>query len=83
MLLHVCFFSFFVNSDRERERIGDTDRGRETSAILLPFPVSVEPGVFRERAERSPGSQPPPLGQDTLWNGEKMVKPACREATFK
>lgn len=41
------------------------------SAILLPFPVSVEPGVFGERAERSAGRQQPPMGQDTLWNGGK------------
>lgn len=44
------------------------------SAILLPFPVSVEPGVFRERAERSAGRQQPPMGQDTLWNGGKKKK---------
>lgn len=30
-------------------------------AVLLPFPVSVEPGVFREGAERSGGRQP--MGQ--------------------
>lgn len=56
------------------------------SAILLPFPVSVEPGVFRERAERSAGRQQPPMGQDTLWNGEKKKKhvvQACKETTFK
>lgn len=72
MLLHICFFSFFVHSERERN--GDTDRGRKSGAILLPFPVSVEPGVFRERAERSPGRQPPPMGQDILWKGEKNHK---------
>lgn len=27
-------------------------------AVPLPFPVSVEPGAFRERAERSAGQQP-------------------------
>jgi len=66
----------------QRERNRDTDRGRKSSAILLPFPVSVEPGVFRERAERSPGSQSPLMGQD-CGMGRKILKPACRETTFK
>lgn len=47
------------------------DSGRKSSAIPLPFPVSVEPGVFRERALTSPGSRPPLMGQDILWNGEE------------
>lgn len=53
--------------------------GEPGVAALLPFPVSVEPGVFREGAERSAGR--PPMGQK--WNGGKITGWACKESAFK